>query len=195
MVARSVISKRTWRERKREGGKAVCSFCRDAIFAGGVRYKGKPWHKSCLESMKFGLTRMQAGVANPKAKCPTCGRFMIYDAGKTRPYFCYRCDTDYFPTEVKEFNPRLRPRNSYRFYGAKALNPGAAWHEQKYRESVKLPQSGWNSGFEYAHMNSLLESRKEGILNPTRRQSKLFGLPILPLVAIGGLFWWLSRRK
>ena len=79
---RPEISKAAWRKRKLEGGKAPCAFCYKPIFAGGVSYQGQPFHKSCLESMKAGLTRKQTGVANPR-----------------------------------------RPRDSYRFYGARELNP------------------------------------------------------------------------
>ena len=65
---RSAISKKAWRERKRKEGKAICYFCKHAILVGGVAYGAyrTPFHKGCLESARFGLTRKQAGVANPR---------------------------------------------------------------------------------------------------------------------------------
>ena len=70
-------------KRKREGGKATCSFCKKPIFAGGVKYLSKPFHKSCLESFKFGLTRKQAGVANPKRR--TRDSYEFYGAKELNP--------------------------------------------------------------------------------------------------------------
>jgi len=64
---RSQLMKSIWRKRKREGGKATCSFCGRAIFAGGVRMKGKPYHKGCSEFAGAGLMPAQVGL-NPRRK-------------------------------------------------------------------------------------------------------------------------------
>lgn len=64
---RSKISKKTWRERKAMGGKGSCHFCGEPIFAGGVSYQRRPYHKTCLEFEKFGLSPAQI-TANPRRK-------------------------------------------------------------------------------------------------------------------------------
>ena len=69
-LSRSEISKKAWRARKKGPGKGICAFCGKKIWAGGVTYNGKKWHKGCLESYKFGLTKKQAGVANPRGGYP-----------------------------------------------------------------------------------------------------------------------------
>lgn len=82
-TTRSELMKAVWRKRKREGGKAICFFCKKPIFAGGVAYQGRKFHKSCLESMKFGLTKKQAGVANPKRR--TRDSYEFYGARELNP--------------------------------------------------------------------------------------------------------------
>ena len=62
---RSEISRKAWRKRKREGGKAKCAFCGKLIFARGVRMNGKPYHKGCAEAKGAGLKPTQVGK-NPK---------------------------------------------------------------------------------------------------------------------------------
>jgi len=69
-MRRSEITKAAWRRRKRAGGKATCAFCHKPIFAGGVSYQGMPFHKTCLEEMRYGLTPAMAGVANPRMRNP-----------------------------------------------------------------------------------------------------------------------------
>ena len=62
--ARSELSKKIWRRRKREGGKGTCAFCHKSIFTGGVRYRGLPYHKTCLGFAMRGLRPEQ--LANPQ---------------------------------------------------------------------------------------------------------------------------------
>ncbi len=62
---RSEISKRTWRIRKKLGGKGKCAYCSRSIFTGGTSFKGRPYHATCLGFLKMGLTPKQAGVENP----------------------------------------------------------------------------------------------------------------------------------
>ncbi len=64
---RSEISKRAWRIRKRLGGKGKCVYCHRSIFAGGMTFKGRPYHKTCLSFLKMGLTPKQAGLENPQS--------------------------------------------------------------------------------------------------------------------------------
>lgn len=65
-ISRSQISKKTWAARKRGKGKGTCAFCHKKIFAGGVRYSGKKWHKTCLAARMMGFTLKQIGKANPR---------------------------------------------------------------------------------------------------------------------------------
>ncbi len=64
---RSEISKRAWRIRKRLGGKGKCVYCHRSIFAGGMTFKGRAYHKTCLSFLKMGLTPKQAGLENPQS--------------------------------------------------------------------------------------------------------------------------------
>ena len=66
MPTRSEISKKAWRARKRRGGKGKCAYCHHPIYVAGVVSGGRKYHKTCLASHKAGLTRKQAGVANPR---------------------------------------------------------------------------------------------------------------------------------
>ena len=65
-MLRSEILRKAWRRRKREGGKGICTFCHKPIFAGEVIYNDRKYHKTCLAASRMGLSREQAGVANPR---------------------------------------------------------------------------------------------------------------------------------
>jgi len=49
---RSEAIKKAWRRRKREGGKGICPICKKPVYAGGIRRKGKIYHKVCLKMRK-----------------------------------------------------------------------------------------------------------------------------------------------
>jgi len=61
---RSAVSRRTWRSRKREGGKAVDPVTGKPIFAGGKSYKGALYHKVTADVLaqahRIGLQGQQA---------------------------------------------------------------------------------------------------------------------------------------
>jgi len=68
---RSAVSKRTWRSRKQERGKATCFFCTRPIYAGGVKVgKLHTYHKTCFAYAKAGLRPEQVGLdhTNPRGK-------------------------------------------------------------------------------------------------------------------------------
>ena len=52
---RSQVSKRTWRERKRKGPKARDVVTGHPIWAGGMRYKGRPMSKSTAAALAVGI--------------------------------------------------------------------------------------------------------------------------------------------
>ena len=64
MTTRSAISKRAWRRRKREGGKATCFYCGRNIYAGGVIIGVRQYHKTCFAFAKAGFRPKQVGM-NP----------------------------------------------------------------------------------------------------------------------------------
>jgi len=64
---RSELSKAIWRRRKREGGKAKCSYCGRSIFAGGVVMAGRSYHKGCAELRGARIRRYEL-VRNPRRR-------------------------------------------------------------------------------------------------------------------------------
>lgn len=80
-------------------------------------------------------------------------------------------------------------------------NPGTNWHVDRANmlyEMAHMTPSDKRAKqiLELAHENEFAaeESRKRG-MNPRKRKiTRKVGLPILPIVVIGGLFWWLSRK-
>lgn len=160
---RSEISKKAWRTRKREGGEATCLFCKKPIFAGGVLYGGKKYHKSCLEAKKFGLTKRQAGVKNPRLD-PWGVPIGYYEysrhyseeearevakrlrkKGRTVIVLAEGYRMTMWAVFVKkraDENPRRRSRDGF-YYGAAALNPiDISEYDKMEKESLRLHQKG-----------------------------------------------------
>ena len=87
-MERSEISKQTWRRRKREGGKATCTYCGRPIFAGGVKSPGgKAYHKTCYEAYYAGLVPAQVGK-NPKEQRAPRDAFR-FGAEKLNPKYAF----------------------------------------------------------------------------------------------------------
>ena len=133
--ARSELSKRIWRKRKREGGKATCFYCFKPIYARGVMMEGRPYHKVCAELYGAGLKRAEL-VRNSRL----------------------------------DDRRRRIPRDAFRYFGARELNPGAHWHDEQAKKALEyLEQKGrseYVEGVLDAHLQSMTASRAQGILNP-----------------------------
>ena len=87
---RSEISKRAWRKRKREGGKATCIYCLKPIFAGGVRMNGKPYHKVCAELAGAGIRRQELvkNLQDSRKRAPR-DAFRYFGAGELNPRYIF----------------------------------------------------------------------------------------------------------
>ncbi len=82
-------------------------------------------------------------------------------------------------------------------YIVKLRNPGAAWHAEKARRNLEAswdksyPKNIRNESLAIAGSEDIdaIASRHLGMSNPTKK------FPWLPLAIVGGLVWWLAKRK
>lgn len=171
--SRSEISKAAWRKRKRvRAYKALCAFCGKPIWAKGVRAERRAWHKGCFEAHQMGLTPKMIG-RNP-SKTAHIKRYvdLLIAESKVSPtdrekrkVLLTRAEEHYMGAVAmgaiqKEFqreiekrkremggrNPvRREPRDAFRFYGARPLNP-SRWHRARFKGTCAYCTRGIYAG-------------------------------------------------
>jgi len=70
---RSAISKRTWRRRRRTGGKAADALTGEPIYAGGVIHRGKHYHKLSWAALQWARKLHLSPDATAKVALATLG--------------------------------------------------------------------------------------------------------------------------
>ena len=145
------------------------------------------------EQSKLGGNEMIA--VNPKVKCPRCGRYLVYLKGRipgvapSFKYWCSHCQTGF-----SELDPRLR--------GGVSVNPKAKCPKCGTFMSFVGKTRAWGNKYQctrcgYKRFTKAVKPwQRVTESNPTQsKQLKILGIPVIPLVIIAGLVYWLSKRS